>query len=193
VEQARVGIDELRDLAAGLHPGILSDRGLLAAVEALAGRLPVTVSVVHTLERRLEPPVEASLYFFVSEALTNVVKHAAAQHAWVEIGAEGDRLVVEVRDDGAGGATATAGGTGLSGLGDRIAALEGELTVTSPPGRGTRLHAEIPLSRRSSSRGRHHTRHRGAPGSTSDIERADEGVDFRKTIRSPGDAGNTSR
>ena len=74
-----------------------------------------------------------------------MVKHAAAEHAWVQIGAEAGRLVVEVGDDGAGGATATFGGTGLSGLGDRIAALDGELTITSPPGRGTRLHAEIPL------------------------------------------------
>jgi PAS domain S-box-containing protein len=143
--QAQAGIAELRELAAGLHPGILTDRGLAAAVEGLAARLPVPVAVDATLERRLAAPVEASLYFFVSEALTNLVKHARANQAWVRIGEEGTRLIVEVRDDGIGGASATADGSGLAGLADRIAALDGELTVMSPPSRGTALRAEIPL------------------------------------------------
>jgi PAS domain S-box-containing protein len=145
MEQARAGIAELRDLAAGLHPGILTDRGLIAAVEALAGRLPIPVAVAHALDRRLPPPVEASLYFFVSEALTNVVKHARARNARVAIAVADGRLTVEVADDGVGGATASEGGTGLAGLGDRIAALDGELAIISPPARGTTLHAEIPL------------------------------------------------
>lgn len=145
VDQARAGISELRELAAGIHPGILTDRGLGPAVEGLASRLPVPVSVVQTLEQRLPTPVEASVYFFVSEALTNVVKHAQADQAWVRLGIEDARLTVEVGDDGLGGATATAAGSGLAGLADRIAALDGELTVTSPRGQGTTLHAEVPL------------------------------------------------
>jgi signal transduction histidine kinase len=145
MEQTRAGIAELRDLAAGLHPGILSDRGLGPAVDALASRLPVPVSVSDGLRRRLPPPVEASVYFFVSEALTNLVKHARAGEAWVRMGIESGCLVVEVRDDGIGGATATPRGSGLAGLADRIAALDGRLTITSPAGEGTTLLAEIPL------------------------------------------------
>ena len=145
LEQTRAGLRELRDLAAGIHPGILTDRGLGPAVDALASRLPLPVTVVDALDRRLPAPVEASLYFFVTEALTNVVKHAGASAAQVRIGAENGCLAVDVIDDGAGGAAATAGGTGLAGLSDRIAALDGELTVTSVPGQGTALHAELPL------------------------------------------------
>ncbi|HEX2102960.1 MAG TPA: PAS domain-containing protein [Solirubrobacteraceae bacterium] len=145
MDQARQGIADLRDLAAGLHPGILTDRGLVAAVQALAARLPLPVSVAHDLPRRLPGPVEASVYFFISEALTNVVKHARALEARVAVRCEADRLLVEVDDDGVGGATRARHGTGLAGLADRIAALDGELTVTSPPGEGTTLRAEIPL------------------------------------------------
>jgi PAS domain S-box-containing protein len=145
MELTRTGIAELRDLAAGIHPGILTDRGLGAAVQSLASRLPVPVSVRETLERRLPTPVEASVYFFVSEALTNMVKHANADEAWVRIAIDDDRLIVDVGDDGVGGARATADGSGLAGLADRIAALDGELTITSPRGKGTTLHAEIPL------------------------------------------------
>ena len=145
LDLTRAGVAELRDLAAGIHPGILSDQGLCPAVHALASRLPLDVSVDQTLDRRLPTPVEASVYFFVSEALTNIVKHARADEAWVRLGTENGKLIVEVRDDGIGGASATAGGIGLAGLSDRIAALDGELTVTSPPSEGTTLHAEIPL------------------------------------------------
>jgi hypothetical protein len=127
VEQARQGIADLRDLAAGIHPGILTDRGLVAAVDALASGLPLPVAVEHDLPRRLPAPVEASVYFFVSEALTNVAKHARANEARVVIHCADDRLVVEVSDDGVGGATTGGGGTGLAGLEDRIAALDGEL------------------------------------------------------------------
>ena len=94
MDQTRAGLAQLRDLAAGIHPGILTDRGVGAALEALAARCPVVVSVVDTLERRLPTPVEASLYFFVSEALTNAVKHASAGHLRVRMAIDGDRLDV---------------------------------------------------------------------------------------------------
>jgi PAS domain S-box-containing protein len=144
LEQARTGVDELRRLAAGIHPAILADRGLGPAVEALASRLPLPVSVVRTPDVRLPTAVEASVYFFVSEALTNVVKHADARSATVSIGAVNGALTVEVGDDGVGGARA-AGGSGLRGLGDRVGALDGTLEVESPPGGGTLLRAWIPL------------------------------------------------
>jgi signal transduction histidine kinase len=145
LEQAKHGITELRDLAAGIHPGILTDRGLGPAVEALASRLPVPVTVAAQLEERLPSAVEASVYFFVSEALTNAVKHARAGELRVGIAVRDGRLTVDVADDGVGGATATATGTGLAGLADRVAALDGELTITSPPGKGTTLRAVVPL------------------------------------------------
>jgi len=145
MEQAKTGIADLRDLAAGIHPGILTDRGLGAAVDALATRLPVPVSVEDALDRRLPTAMEASLYFFVSEALTNAAKHARAREVCVRLRLDRGRLTVAVADDGVGGAAATADGTGLAGLSDRIAALDGELTITSPPGQGTTLCAEIPL------------------------------------------------
>ena len=147
LDQTRAGIAELRDLAAGIHPGILADGGLGPAIDALASRLPLPVTVTDALDGRLPTPVEASLYFFVMEALTNVVKHADAGSATVRIAAAGDRLVIDVTDDGKGGAGASAAGTGLAGLSDRISALDGQLTVTSPPGEGTALHAEVPLRR----------------------------------------------
>ena len=144
IELTAAATTELRELAAGIHPAILTHRGLGPAVERLASRIPVKVAVRETPEGRLPAPVEASVYFVVSEALTNVAKHADASSAAVRISA-GDRvLTVEVADDGAGGADMR-GGTGLSGLADRVAALDGELTVTSVPGAGTTVHAEIPL------------------------------------------------
>jgi PAS domain S-box-containing protein len=145
LEQTKAGITELRELAAGIHPGILTDRGLGPAVEALASRLPLPVSVVRTPDRRLPAPVEASVYFLVSEALTNAVKHARAGEATVDISAGDGHLTVEVSDDGIGGARATPGGSGLAGLADRVAALDGELTVASEPSQGTTLRADIPL------------------------------------------------
>jgi PAS domain S-box-containing protein len=144
IDLATTGINELRRLAAGIHPAILTDRGLGPAVEALSSRLPVAVSVMSSLSVRLPAPVEASVYFFVSEALTNVVKHAQASSAAVSLAAANGDLTVEVSDDGVGGARAT-GGSGLSGLGDRVGALDGTLDVESPPGGGTLLRATIPL------------------------------------------------
>ena len=145
IELANGGLTELRRLAAGIHPAILTDRGLGPAVQSLDSRLPVAVSVVKTPAARLAPPVEASVYFFVSEALTNVVKHAQAREATVLIDAEDGTLTVEVGDDGVGGAQA-AGGSGLRGLGDRVGALDGTLEVESPPGGGTVVRARIPLT-----------------------------------------------
>jgi PAS domain S-box-containing protein len=144
IELAGAAMTELRELAAGIHPAILTHRGLGPAVERLASRMPLRVTVDETPEERLPPPVEASVYFVVSEALTNVVKHSGASAAAVRIGATDGVLTVEVSDDGEGGADMR-GGTGLSGLADRVAALDGELTVTSVPDGGTTVHAEIPL------------------------------------------------
>ena len=144
IELTAEATTELRELAAGIHPAILTHRGIGPAVERLASRVAVDVAVVETPDGRLPAPVEASVYFVVSEALTNVAKHAGASAASVRVSASSGVLAVEVSDDGAGGADMRAG-TGLSGLADRVAALDGELTVTSPPGAGTTVYAEIPL------------------------------------------------
>lgn len=144
IEMNRTALAELRRLAAGIHPAILTNRGLGAALDHLAMRLPLPVSVVDEIGERLPASVEASLYFVVSEALTNVVKHAHASHASVRIAADNGHLVLEVSDDGVGGAQ-IGGGTGLSGLADRIAALDGELAVSSTPSSGTTLRAEVRL------------------------------------------------
>ncbi len=143
--QVETGVETLRELAAGVHPAVLSDMGLRAALEALAARMPLPLSVeVDDLE--LPAAVQASLYFFCSEALTNVVKHAKASAASVKAEAIDGQLRVEVCDDGIGGAETGSGGTGLIGLRDRIGALEGSLSVSSPPGgTGTTLVARIPL------------------------------------------------
>jgi PAS domain S-box-containing protein len=144
-EQAKGGIGELRELAAGIHPPLLTTRGLLAAIEALADRLPIPVEPLEVPDQRFPPAIEASVYFFVSEALTNVVKHARATSAGVRIAQTGGRLVVEVSDDGVGGADLRTPGHGLAGLADRVAALEGTFDVQSESSRGTTLRAEIPL------------------------------------------------
>jgi PAS domain S-box-containing protein len=143
-QQARDGIDELRELAAGIHPSLLTTRGLLAAVEALADRIPIVVEPLEISEQRFPPAIEASVYFLVCEALTNVVKHARATRAGVRIAAAG-QLTVEIRDDGVGGAEARPPGHGLAGLADRVAALDGTFTIRSEASAGTTLRAEIPL------------------------------------------------
>ena len=140
-----MSIDELRDLAAGIHPEILANRGLAAAIEGLVERLPLPVKTEGLPEQRLTQEIEASICFFVSEALTNVVRHAQASSARIGAALEGERLTVEVSDDGVGGAQPGAEGTGLIGLGDRIAALDGTLALDSKPGEGTTLHAVIPI------------------------------------------------
>ena len=143
--QAKAGIDDLRELAAGIHPSLLTTRGLLAAVEALADRLPIPVEPLDIPTGRFSPAIEASVYFLASEALTNVVKHARATRAGVRIAAASGRLTVEISDDGAGGADMHSPGHGLAGLADRVAALDGEFSVRSEPSAGTTLRAEIPL------------------------------------------------
>jgi signal transduction histidine kinase len=141
--ELRAAVAEVRDLARGLHPPILTEAGLGPALEALAERANVPVTI-DAPPRRFPPGVEAAAYFVVSEALTNVARYAAASAVRVEVRADADRLWVSVRDDGRGGADA-AGGTGLHGLADRIAALGGRLEVDSPTGAGTTVSAELPL------------------------------------------------
>jgi len=138
-------LEELRDLARGLHPAILADRGLEPALDALAERSPLEVVVVHTgPDARLPEPVEVAAYYIVAEALTNVAKYARASHATVEVERLDEAVMVEVVDDGIGGAN-PAGGSGLRGLADRVEALDGRLSVDSRPGSGTRISAHIPL------------------------------------------------
>jgi signal transduction histidine kinase len=134
---------ELRELARGIHPAVLSDRGLDAAVAALAGRAPLEVEVAQLPDDRLPEQVESAAYFVVAEALTNVAKYAQASRANVSIRRYNGRVVVEVSDDGVGGAD-PAKGSGLRGLADRLSALEGRLAVESEPGRGTTVTALIP-------------------------------------------------
>ena len=136
---------ELRELARGIHPAILTDRGLAPAIDALVARTPLPVEVHDGLEGRLPGPVEAAAYYVVSEALANASKYAAASAVSVTIRRVDGRAIVEVRDDGAGGADPAAG-TGLRGLRDRVEALDGRLTVTSPPGEGTTVVAELPCA-----------------------------------------------
>jgi signal transduction histidine kinase len=138
-------LEELRELARGIHPAVLTDRGLEPALEALAERAPLPVSLDQMPAERLPAPVEAAAYFVVAEALTNVVKYADASTAAVRIRRNGSYAVVEVRDDGVGGADPTVG-TGLRGLADRLAALDGRLEVHSPPGEGTTVRAEVPCA-----------------------------------------------
>ena len=141
-EEAKRALAELRDLARGIHPAVLADRGLDAAISALAARSPVPVGI-DVATGRLPDPVESAAYFVVAEALTNAAKHAQAAEISVRITRHRDLLIVEVIDDGAGGAD-PARGTGLRGLADRVAAVDGHLTVTSPPGGPTVIRAELP-------------------------------------------------
>jgi signal transduction histidine kinase len=143
-EEAQLAVKELRELARGIHPAVLSDRGLGAALEALAARAPVPVEVSGVPAAPLGHAVEAAAYFVTAEALTNVAKYAQASMAFVELSLEDDRLRVEVRDDGVGGAD-PAHGSGLLGLRDRVDALDGNLELHSPPGCGTTVTVEIPL------------------------------------------------
>jgi PAS domain S-box-containing protein len=143
VEQVRAAIAELRELARGIHPSILTHRGLEAAVEALTHRMPMPIAL-QIPNDRYPPSVESAAYFVVTEALTNVAKYANANTAGVVATSTDDCLILTIEDDGVGGARPSVG-SGLSGLHDRITALSGTLTLDSPPGRGTRIRAEIPL------------------------------------------------
>jgi len=138
--------EELRELARGLHPQILTVRGLAAAVRSLASRAPIPVTVMTVDEVvRWSPLVESAAYFVVSESLTNVLKYARATSATVRVMPREAVLVIEVTDDGCGGATPSEG-SGLGGLRDRVEALDGLFEVHSPPGQGTRIHAQLPLA-----------------------------------------------
>jgi PAS domain S-box-containing protein len=139
-----LALEELRELARGIHPAVLTDRGLGAALEALAARATFPVELESVPQERLPEQVEAAAFYVVSEALTNTAKYANASFARVSVERSDGRLVVEVADDGVGGADATRG-TGLRGLSDRVDALDGSLVVESAPGQGTRLRATIPL------------------------------------------------
>jgi signal transduction histidine kinase len=143
-EELTRALEELRELARGIHPAVLSDRGLQAAVEALAVRSPLPVKVVEVPGERLPEPVEAAAYFVIAEALTNVAKYANANAATVAVRRLNGHAEVEVRDDGVGGAD-PGRGSGLRGLADRVGALDGSLALDSPPGSGTTLRAEIPV------------------------------------------------
>jgi signal transduction histidine kinase len=136
-------LEELRELARGIHPAVLSDRGLDAALETLARRAPLPVELNRDSHERLPESIELAAYFVVSEALTNVAKYADASHAQVNVARRNGKLLVEVADDGVGGADPDHG-TGLRGLADRLAVIEGRLEVDSPPGEGTTIRARIP-------------------------------------------------
>ena len=136
-------LEELRELARGIHPAVLTDRGLGTALETLASRAPVPVELAELPDGRLPEAVELAAYFVVAEALTNVAKYAQATHAKVEVARANGRLVEQVEDDGVGGANPE-NGTGLRGLADRIAVLEGHLEIDSETGRGTTVRAQIP-------------------------------------------------
>ena len=136
-------LEELRELARGIHPAVLTDRGLEAALEALAARSPLPV-MIEGPDGDLPPFVEAAAYYVVSEALANVTKYAHASSVKVTVGRANGYALVEVADDGVGGADPLRG-SGLRGLADRVASLSGKLDIDSPPGAGTRVRAEIPL------------------------------------------------
>jgi PAS domain S-box-containing protein len=143
LEQTRQAVGDLRDLGSGLHPSVLTHRGLRAAIASLTARAPVPVEVNVPAER-FTPTVEATAYFVIAEALANIGKHAGASEAAVTAVTHGGWLRVRVSDDGSGGAD-TAGGSGLSGLQDRVAAVGGTLAVESPAGAGTTVEAMLPV------------------------------------------------
>jgi signal transduction histidine kinase len=142
--ELNAGLSELRELAHGIHPAVLSDRGLRAAVDALAARSSLPVTVRGELPQRPAPAVELALYFTVAEALTNVAKYAHAREAVVTLEGDDDQATVQIADDGRGGADPAAG-SGLRGLVDRLGALRGHLHVESPAAGGTTIVAVVPL------------------------------------------------
>ncbi len=143
-EELTAALDELRELAHGLHPALLTDRGLAPALSALAARAPFPVELSVELSSRLPEAVEAAAYYLASEALANAAKHADPSAATITVRLRGGVASIEIADDGAGGAD-VAGGSGLRGLVDRVEAIGGRLEITSPPGAGTVLRAELPV------------------------------------------------
>ncbi len=140
--EARLAISELRDLARGIVPPLLADRGLVAAVESLAARYGLGSTVEAETSRQLAPAVQSAAYFVIAEALTNTAKHACAQRSWVSIRERDRSLQVLVGDDGLGGADPQ--GSGIAGLRARVEALDGSLVLDSPPGHGTVLEVALP-------------------------------------------------
>jgi signal transduction histidine kinase len=145
IAELKTSLAELRELARGIHPAVLTERGLRPALDALAARVPVPVTLDTDSDERIPAPVKVATYFAVSEALANVAKYAHATEASVAVRRDNGRVTVDVSDDGIGGADPEHG-SGLRGLADRVAALDGTLSLDSPPGRGTRLHIELPCS-----------------------------------------------
>jgi len=149
-DEAKRALAELRDLARGIHPAILTDRGLEAALCALAARAPIPVEVVVDLPERPAPALEATAYYVAAEGITNVMRHANATRASISVTRDDDQILVEVQDDGRGSARIAAPNglvpTGLRGLVDRVAGVDGELTLSSPPGGPTVLRAELPCA-----------------------------------------------
>ena len=144
-QDAKDSITELRNVVRGVHPAVLTDRGLDAALSALAARSPVPVRLDVDVRQRPSPTVEAVAYFVVSESLTNIARHSGATHAVVHIERDGDRLLVSVSDDGHGGAMENPGG-GLAGLRDRVAAVDGTFRLQSSPTGGTTVTVEVPCA-----------------------------------------------
>jgi signal transduction histidine kinase len=144
-EELALAIDELRELARGIHPAVLTDRGLRVAAEALARRAPMPVRIEGLPEPRLPPPAEAAVYYLVAEALTNAARHAQAREVTILVAQNGQLVTAEVSDDGVGGGELREG-SGLCGLRDRFEALGGTLIVTSRPGDGTVVRGQLPLS-----------------------------------------------
>jgi signal transduction histidine kinase len=140
-----LALGELREIARGIHPAVLTERGLGPALEALADRASIPVELDELPAERLPACVEATAYYVVSEALTNIARYADAQVAHVRVGRVNGHAYVEVRDDGIGGADVRAG-TGLRGLADRLTGLDGSFEVISPPGEGTIVRAEVPCA-----------------------------------------------
>ncbi|MEW2515477.1 CHASE3 domain-containing protein [Streptomyces sp. NPDC046870] len=144
IDNAQTAINELRELASGIYPLVLTVKGLVAAVKDLASRCPVPTVVVSTGERRISSTVESNAYFVVAEAVTNAVKHAQASR--IDVTLEfGDLLRITVADDGVGGVGKATAGSGMSGLADRVAAFDGKLAIDSPPGGGTTILIQIPI------------------------------------------------
>jgi len=140
-----MSLEELRDVALGLHPAVVSGHGLAVALDSLAARAPVPVRLTIELEERLPEALEVAAYYLVSESLANIGKHAQATTATIDVARANGQVVVEIVDDGVGGAD-TEGGSGLRGLADRVEALDGRLRVWTPPGQGTRVRAEMPCA-----------------------------------------------
>jgi signal transduction histidine kinase len=138
-------LSELRNLAQGIHPAVLTRAGIGPALRVLAEVSPIQVEISASPPKRYSEDVEAAVYFVVSEALANAAKHSGAERVDVSVRHVGTSLLVDVRDDGAGGASPV-DGSGLTGMTDRVAVLGGVVKVTSPPGAGTVVHAEIPCA-----------------------------------------------